>query len=106
MASGWFYLSCMVLGSLGSMCILFTAYWMQYWRGGFAWDGTVLMFNWHPVLMVAGMVVLYGAVVPGLCCLPPALGIPVAAKPPETSACILWSLHPFPVHHICYFRHQ
>nr|BAE20585.1 unnamed protein product [Mus musculus] len=61
MASGWFYLSCMVLGSLGSMCILFTAYWMQYWRGGFAWDGTVLMFNWHPVLMVAGMVVLYGA---------------------------------------------
>ncbi|XP_028633273.1 cytochrome b ascorbate-dependent protein 3 isoform X2 [Grammomys surdaster] len=61
MASGWFYLSCMVLGSLGSMCILFTTYWMQYWRGGFAWDGTVHMFNWHPVLMVSGMVVLYGA---------------------------------------------
>lgn len=61
MASGWFYLSCMVLGSLGSMCVLFTTYWMQYWRGGFAWDGTVRMFNWHPVLMVSGMVVLYGA---------------------------------------------
>ncbi|GAB1302186.1 Lysosomal membrane ascorbate-dependent ferrireductase CYB561A3 [Apodemus speciosus] len=61
MASGWFYLSCMVLGSLGSMCILFTTYWMQYWRGGFAWDGTVRMFNWHPVLMVSSMVVLYGA---------------------------------------------
>ncbi|XP_004682794.1 PREDICTED: cytochrome b ascorbate-dependent protein 3 [Condylura cristata] len=61
MAVGWFYLSCLALGSLGSLCILFTAYWMRYWRGGFAWDGTVFMFNWHPVLMVAGMVVLYGA---------------------------------------------
>ncbi|XP_027799943.2 lysosomal membrane ascorbate-dependent ferrireductase CYB561A3 isoform X1 [Marmota flaviventris] len=61
MASGQFYLSCLVLGSLGSMCILFTVYWMQYWRGGFAWDGSVHMFNWHPVLMVSGMVVLYGA---------------------------------------------
>ncbi|XP_037373678.1 lysosomal membrane ascorbate-dependent ferrireductase CYB561A3 isoform X1 [Talpa occidentalis] len=61
MAAGWFYLCCLALGSLGSLCILFTAYWMRYWRGGFAWDGTVFMFNWHPVLMVAGMVVLYGA---------------------------------------------
>ncbi|XP_010333677.2 lysosomal membrane ascorbate-dependent ferrireductase CYB561A3 isoform X2 [Saimiri boliviensis] len=60
MASGWFYLSCLVLGSLGSMCILFTVYWMQYWRGGFAWNGSIYMFNWHPVLMVAGMVVFYG----------------------------------------------
>uniref|UniRef100_A0A2I3GRB7 ascorbate ferrireductase (transmembrane) n=1 Tax=Nomascus leucogenys TaxID=61853 RepID=A0A2I3GRB7_NOMLE len=60
MASGWFYLSCLLLGSLGSMCILFTIYWMQYWRGGFAWNGSIYMFNWHPVLMVAGMVVFYG----------------------------------------------
>ncbi|XP_058382719.1 lysosomal membrane ascorbate-dependent ferrireductase CYB561A3 isoform X1 [Diceros bicornis minor] len=61
MAVGWFYLSCLVLGSLGSMCILFTIYWMQYWRGGFAWDGSTYMFNWHPVLMVTGMVVVYSA---------------------------------------------
>ncbi|XP_055136183.1 lysosomal membrane ascorbate-dependent ferrireductase CYB561A3 isoform X2 [Symphalangus syndactylus] len=60
MVSGWFYLSCLLLGSLGSMCILFTIYWMQYWRGGFAWNGSIYMFNWHPVLMVAGMVVFYG----------------------------------------------
>uniref|UniRef100_A0A2K6KV88 ascorbate ferrireductase (transmembrane) n=2 Tax=Rhinopithecus TaxID=542827 RepID=A0A2K6KV88_RHIBE len=60
MASGWFYLSCLLLGSLGSMCILFTIYWMQYWRDGFAWNGSIYMFNWHPVLMVAGMVVFYG----------------------------------------------
>lgn len=61
MAAGWFYVSCLALGALGSMCVLFTTYWMRYWRGGFAWDGSVLMFNWHPVLMVTGMVVLYGA---------------------------------------------
>ena len=61
MAVGQFYLSCLVLGSLGSMCILLSIYWVQYWRGGFAWDGSVLMFNWHPVLMVAGMVVIYSA---------------------------------------------
>nr|BAG59584.1 unnamed protein product [Homo sapiens] len=60
MVSGRFYLSCLLLGSLGSMCILFTIYWMQYWRGGFAWNGSIYMFNWHPVLMVAGMVVFYG----------------------------------------------
>ncbi|XP_008574002.1 PREDICTED: cytochrome b ascorbate-dependent protein 3 [Galeopterus variegatus] len=61
MASGWFYLSCLALGSLGSLCILFTICWMQHWRGGFSWDGSIYTFNWHPVLMVAGMVVLYGA---------------------------------------------
>ena len=61
MAVGWFYLSVLALCSLGSMCILFTIYWMRYWHGGFAWDGSMLMFNWHPVLMVTGMVVLYSA---------------------------------------------
>lgn len=61
MAVRWFYLSVMALSSLGLMCILFTVYWMRSWHGGFAWDGTQLMFNYHPVLMVAGMVVLYGA---------------------------------------------
>ncbi|XP_006875108.1 PREDICTED: cytochrome b ascorbate-dependent protein 3-like [Chrysochloris asiatica] len=61
MVVGRFYLSCLALGSLGLLCILFTSYWMWYWRNGFAWDGSQLMFNWHPVLMVAGMVVVYGA---------------------------------------------
>lgn len=49
---------------------------------------------------------LVSTVVPGLCHLSPALGISVAAKPPETCACLLWSLHPFPIHHVCYFWHQ
>uniref|UniRef100_A0A8D1TH28 Lysosomal membrane ascorbate-dependent ferrireductase CYB561A3 n=1 Tax=Sus scrofa TaxID=9823 RepID=A0A8D1TH28_PIG len=61
MAVGWFYLSALALFSLGSMCILSTIYWMRYWHEGFAWDGTILTFNWHPVLMVTGMVVLYSA---------------------------------------------
>ncbi|KAI2560284.1 CYB561A3 isoform 7 [Pan troglodytes] len=105
MVSGRFYLSCLLLGSLGSMCILFTIYWMQYWRGGFAWNGSIYMFNWHPVLMVAGMVVFYGGVVPGLCCLPPALGVHVAAQPPKTYPRLFWSRHPLSVHRIRHFGH-
>ncbi|XP_045152971.1 lysosomal membrane ascorbate-dependent ferrireductase CYB561A3 isoform X2 [Echinops telfairi] len=61
MAVGRFYLSCLALGTLGSLCILLTIYWMQHWHSGFAWDSSSRMFNWHPVLMVAGMVVVYGA---------------------------------------------
>ncbi|KAI1900772.1 hypothetical protein AGOR_G00053320 [Albula goreensis] len=51
------YLLCL---SLGLLCVVFVSYWNSTWRGGFAWDGTRLQFNWHPVLMVAGLVVLYG----------------------------------------------
>lgn len=61
MAVGWLYLSVLALSALGLMCVLFTVYWMQSWHGGFAWDGTISTFNCHPVLMVAGMVVLYSA---------------------------------------------
>uniref|UniRef100_A0A8C8RW26 Lysosomal membrane ascorbate-dependent ferrireductase CYB561A3 n=1 Tax=Pelusios castaneus TaxID=367368 RepID=A0A8C8RW26_9SAUR len=52
-----------LLGILGFLCVAFTGFWAQHWRGGFAWDGTAKMFNWHPLLMVTGMVVLYGAAV-------------------------------------------
>ncbi|KAG9354722.1 hypothetical protein JZ751_001435 [Albula glossodonta] len=51
------YLLCL---SLGLLCVVCVSYWNSTWRGGFAWDGTRLQFNWHPVLMVAGLVVLYG----------------------------------------------
>lgn len=61
MAVGRFHLSVLALSSLGLMSIFFTVYWMQNWHGGFAWDGSILMFNCHPVLMVAGMVVVYSA---------------------------------------------
>lgn len=61
MAVGWFYLSFYALSLLGVMCVILTIYWMRLWHGGFAWDGTILMFNYHPVFMVAGLVVVYSA---------------------------------------------
>ncbi|XP_003465927.2 lysosomal membrane ascorbate-dependent ferrireductase CYB561A3 isoform X4 [Cavia porcellus] len=60
MASRGFYLACLLLGCLGFLCILLITYWTRHWHGYFAWDGSLHMFNWHPVLMVSGMVVLYG----------------------------------------------
>ncbi|XP_068026195.1 lysosomal membrane ascorbate-dependent ferrireductase CYB561A3 isoform X3 [Melanerpes formicivorus] len=50
-----------LLALLGVVCVAFVSAWCQYWRGGFALDGSARTFNWHPVLMVTGMVVLYGA---------------------------------------------
>uniref|UniRef100_A0AAY4DPR4 Lysosomal membrane ascorbate-dependent ferrireductase CYB561A3 n=1 Tax=Denticeps clupeoides TaxID=299321 RepID=A0AAY4DPR4_9TELE len=52
-----FFLLCLCLGLL---CVVFVTYWNAVWRGGFAWDGSSLQFNWHPVFMVTGLVVLYG----------------------------------------------
>ncbi|NXJ83439.1 CYAC3 protein, partial [Trogon melanurus] len=52
---------CGLLGFLGFVCVVFVSAWCQYWRGGFALDGGAGTFNWHPVLMVTGLVVLYGA---------------------------------------------
>ncbi|XP_063145254.1 lysosomal membrane ascorbate-dependent ferrireductase CYB561A3 isoform X2 [Candoia aspera] len=49
-----------LVGILGILCLGLTVYWSQHWLGGFAWDGSHKMFNWHPALMVAGMLVLYG----------------------------------------------
>uniref|UniRef100_A0A3B4AVM8 Lysosomal membrane ascorbate-dependent ferrireductase CYB561A3 n=1 Tax=Periophthalmus magnuspinnatus TaxID=409849 RepID=A0A3B4AVM8_9GOBI len=34
---------------------LFVVTWNLHWRGGFAWDRSLLHFNWHPVLMVSGL---------------------------------------------------
>ncbi|XP_060119265.1 lysosomal membrane ascorbate-dependent ferrireductase CYB561A3 [Heteronotia binoei] len=50
-----------LLGILGILCVGLTGFWGQHWLGGFAWDGSSEMFNWHPVLMVTGMLVLYGS---------------------------------------------
>ncbi|XP_072309889.1 lysosomal membrane ascorbate-dependent ferrireductase CYB561A3-like [Eucyclogobius newberryi] len=55
-----FYLFYMLCLNLSLLCVLFVVTWNLYWRGGFAWDGSLLHFNWHPVLMVSGLVILYG----------------------------------------------
>ncbi|NWR38935.1 CYAC3 protein, partial [Tachuris rubrigastra] len=52
---------CAFLGSLGLLCVALVGAWCQLWRGGFSLDGGPRTFNWHPVLMVTGLVVLYGA---------------------------------------------
>jgi hypothetical protein len=57
----------------------------------------------HTVLTAASS--LASTVVPGLCGIPSALGITVAAQPPETHSRLLWSLHPLSVHCVCHFRH-
>ena len=55
-----FYLCFVLCLGLGLACIVSVCVWNKQWRGGFAWDGSGLQFNWHPVLMVTGLVVLYG----------------------------------------------
>lgn len=46
--------------ALGLACVVQASLWSSLFRGGFAWDGSGLEFNWHPVLMTTGLVVLYG----------------------------------------------
>ncbi|XP_071208685.1 lysosomal membrane ascorbate-dependent ferrireductase CYB561A3 isoform X1 [Salvelinus alpinus] len=55
-----FYFCYLLCLCLGIACVVFVSIWNSQWRGGFAWDGSALQFNWHPVLMVTGLVVLYG----------------------------------------------
>ncbi|KAJ8380038.1 hypothetical protein SKAU_G00008160 [Synaphobranchus kaupii] len=55
-----FHVSYVLCLCLGFLCVVFVSYWSATWRGGFAWDGTALQYNWHPVLMVTGLIVLYG----------------------------------------------
>lgn len=51
------YLLCLVLSMV---CVVLVIYWNATYREGFSWDGKNTQFNWHPVLMVIGLVVLYG----------------------------------------------
>ncbi|KAM8865824.1 lysosomal membrane ascorbate-dependent ferrireductase CYB561A3 [Synchiropus picturatus] len=55
-----FYVCYLLCVGLSLACLVCVCYWSSRWRGGFAWDGSGKQFNWHPVLMVAGLLVLYG----------------------------------------------
>ncbi|KAA0717009.1 Cytochrome b ascorbate-dependent protein 3 [Triplophysa tibetana] len=55
-----FYVTYLMCLFLGITCVVLVSHWNYSYRGGFAWDGSNKHFNWHPVLMVTGMVVLYG----------------------------------------------
>ncbi|XP_027138023.1 cytochrome b ascorbate-dependent protein 3-like [Larimichthys crocea] len=45
------------------LCLLCLRFVTSQWRGGFSREGSGLQFIWHPVLMVSGLLVLYGNVV-------------------------------------------
>ncbi|XP_034398299.1 cytochrome b ascorbate-dependent protein 3 isoform X2 [Cyclopterus lumpus] len=55
-----FYVCYLLCLGLSLACVVCVCVWNSRWRGGFAWDGSGLQFNWHPVLMVTGLIVLYG----------------------------------------------
>ncbi|XP_068422662.1 lysosomal membrane ascorbate-dependent ferrireductase CYB561A3 [Clinocottus analis] len=55
-----FYVCYLLCLGLSLACVVCVCLWNSHWRGGFAWDGSALQFNWHPVLMVTGLIVLYG----------------------------------------------
>ncbi|XP_076843184.1 lysosomal membrane ascorbate-dependent ferrireductase CYB561A3 [Brachyhypopomus gauderio] len=59
-SAGAFYAAHALCVLLSVVCVLLVAHWNSSYREGFAWDGTAKQFNWHPVLMVVGLVVLYG----------------------------------------------
>lgn len=54
------FLSLLLCLVLGLFCVALVSHWSSSYRGGFKWDGSGLQFNWHPVLMTTGLVVLYG----------------------------------------------
>lgn len=53
-------LSLLLCLALGLACVVLVSVWSTHFRGGFMWDGSSKEFNWHPVLMTSGLVVLYG----------------------------------------------
>lgn len=45
----------------GFIAVVLTGIWMGHYQGGFAWSSDPgLQFNWHPLLMMLGLVYLYG----------------------------------------------
>ncbi|KAI5187695.1 plasma membrane ascorbate-dependent reductase CYBRD1 isoform X2 [Manis pentadactyla] len=45
---------------VGFLSVLFTLIWVLHYREGLGWDGSALEFNWHPVLVVTGLVFIQG----------------------------------------------
>lgn len=50
-----------ITAGLSCLVVVQLFVWVFHFRGGFAWQETPsLQFNWHPILMVISLVVLYG----------------------------------------------
>ncbi|XP_030066260.1 plasma membrane ascorbate-dependent reductase CYBRD1 [Microcaecilia unicolor] len=55
------FIFCLLASLLaGFFSILFVLVWVLYWREGLSWDGALAEFNWHPLLIVIGFIVLQG----------------------------------------------
>ncbi|XP_072300125.1 plasma membrane ascorbate-dependent reductase CYBRD1 [Eucyclogobius newberryi] len=58
------FLSALCAAALtGSLAIIFVLTWVLHYRDGLAWDGGSAEFNWHPVLMVVGLIFLQGTAI-------------------------------------------
>ena len=44
----------------GVGAVIMTGIWLAHFQGGFAWDGSMKQFNYHPLFMVIGLVFLNG----------------------------------------------
>lgn len=46
--------------AFGALLIISVTVWTNYYRNGFSWKfNPQLEFNWHPLLMIIGLVFLY-----------------------------------------------
>ncbi|KAA0184974.1 Cytochrome b reductase 1 [Fasciolopsis buskii] len=45
---------------LGIICVILTGAWLGAYWGGFSWTDSRVLFNYHPLFMVLGLVFLYG----------------------------------------------
>ena len=54
-----FYIFFALLQVLGNAFIIMIILWASISAGGYGWNNTA-MFNWHPTLMLIGMIYLYG----------------------------------------------
>ena len=51
----WIVAECLALASLVLLIV-----WSRKFLGGFAWDGGSKEFNYHPLFMTLGLVIIYG----------------------------------------------
>ena len=57
----WMPLLYGVTAGLSSLVIVLMLVWIFHFRDGFAWqEYPAVQFNWHPILMVVSLIVLYG----------------------------------------------
>lgn len=55
-----FLLALSAAAAVGLVAIVLVLRWVLHFREGLAWNGGLAEFNWHPVLIVIGFVVLQG----------------------------------------------